>query len=75
MPYKSSYLILTGQQLAASMGWNKKSTEYSFLTERNIFVWEVVATYTIAGLILGLRPANERRRYFVTTSLIGLAQA
>ena len=24
-------------------------------------------------LILGLRPANERRRYFVTTSLIGLA--
>ena len=28
-----------------------------------------------AGLILGLRPANERRRYFVTTSLIGWAQA
>ena len=25
------------------------------------------------GLILGLRPANERRRYFVTTSLIGWA--
>ena len=25
--------------------------------------------------ILGLRPANERRRYFVTTSLIGWAQA
>ena len=27
------------------------------------------------GLILGLHPANERRRYFVTTSLIGWAQA
>ena len=27
-----------------------------------------------AGLILGLRPANERRRYFVTTSLIGWVQ-
>ena len=27
------------------------------------------------GLILALRPANERRRYFVTTSLIGWAQA
>ena len=27
-----------------------------------------------AGLILGLRPANERRRYFVTTPLIGWAQ-
>ena len=26
---------------------------------------------SIAGLILGLRPANERCRYFVTTSLIG----
>ena len=26
------------------------------------------------GLILGLRSANERRRYFVTTSLIGWAQ-
>ena len=26
------------------------------------------------GLILDLRPANERRRYFVTTSLIGWAQ-
>ena len=26
------------------------------------------------GLILGLRPANERWRYFVTTSLIGWAQ-
>ena len=27
------------------------------------------------GLILGLRPANKRRRYFVTTSLIGWSQA
>ena len=29
---------------------------------------------TDSGLIPGLRPANERRRYFVTTSLIGWAQ-
>ena len=28
-----------------------------------------------AGLILGLHPANERQRYFVTASLIGWAQA
>ena len=27
------------------------------------------------GLILGLRPSNERRRYIVTPSLIGWAQA
>ena len=30
-----------------------------------------VASGTYAGLILGLRPANERRCYFVTASLIG----
>ena len=29
----------------------------------------------ISGPILGLRPANERRRYKVTASLIGWAQA
>ena len=29
----------------------------------------------IPGLILGSRPANERRRYKVTPSLIGWAQA
>ena len=28
----------------------------------------------LPGLILSLRPANERRRYFVTMSLIGRAQ-
>ena len=27
------------------------------------------------GLILGLRPANEKRRYFVTTFLIGWAHS
>ena len=27
------------------------------------------------GLMLGLHPANERRRYFVTPSFIGWAQA
>ena len=32
------------------------------------------ASISTSGLILGLRPANERRRYFVTTSVIGWAQ-
>ena len=27
--------------------------------------------YTTAGIILSMRPVNERRRYNVTTSLIG----
>ena len=34
----------------------------------------LVVEYTTSGLILALRPANERRRHFVTTSLIGLPQ-
>ena len=33
-----------------------------------------LCTNRYAGRIPGLRPANERRRYFVTTSLIGWAQ-
>ena len=33
------------------------------------YVWD-----SVSGLILGLGPANERHRYFVTTSLIGWAQ-
>ena len=37
------------------------------------FSSEVQGWYT-AGLILGLRPANERRRYKVTPYLIGWAQ-
>ena len=31
-------------------------------------------THALSGLILGLRPANERRRYFVTASLIRWAK-
>ena len=34
----------------------------------------VCTTLMYAGLILGLRTANERRRYEVTQSLIGWAQ-
>ena len=32
-------------------------------------------SWSISGMISGLPPANERRRYFVTTSLIGWSQA
>ena len=34
-----------------------------------------IALAEISGMILGLRPANERRCYFVTTFLIGWVQA
>ena len=36
---------------------------------------KTVETNIISGLILGLHQANVRQRYFVTTSLIGWAQA
>ena len=38
------------------------------------YICNCCAVYN-TGLILGLCPANERWRYFVTTSLIGWAQA
>ena len=38
-------------------------------------VLPIKQTINKAGLILGLRPANGRRRYFVTTSFTGWAQA
>ena len=36
----------------------------------NVRYWENFTAHCIE-LILGLRPADERRRYFVTTTLIG----
>ena len=38
-----------------------------------LYVPKMIASYN-TGLMLGLRPANERRCYFVTTSLIGWVQ-
>ena len=35
----------------------------------------IVSPGSMSGLIVGLRPANERRCYFVTPSLIGWVQA
>ena len=44
-------------------------------TSDDPFHWHLWLDIIYGGLILGLRPANERRRYFVPTSLIGWAQA
>ena len=43
---------------------------YSMLSVDSLFWLAII----ISGLILGLRLANERQRYFVTMSLIGWAQ-
>ena len=45
----------------------KKSFKFSQLLKEETGVLK----YIEAGLILGLHPANERQRYFVTVSLIG----
>ena len=42
---------------------------------RHFYSTNLVPNLLDAGLILGLRPANERRRYFVTTFPIRSAQA
>ena len=41
---------------------------------KEIFTDSSLNNHTDTGLILGLCPANERRRYKVTPSLIGWAQ-
>ena len=44
--------------------------------QRTLLILQIRFTvFPKTGLILGLRPANERRCYFVTTSLTGWAQA
>ena len=40
-----------------------------------IFVLRIHQVFFLSGMILGLRPADERRRYKVTPSLIGWVQA
>ena len=38
---------------------------------KNVRIFYFILPYMYTGLILGLPPANERRRYTVTLSLIG----
>ena len=60
---------------AVVFGW--KQTEISIqweLQQKNLLAKWTSEVITVSGLILGLRPANERRHYFVTTSLIGCAK-
>ena len=56
------------------MGQCKKD-KTPLLTHWSDVFFALTYRYGMSGLILGLRTANERRRYFVTTSLIRRAQA
>ena len=59
--------LRSGPQVLTSMcGW--KVTGINIQT---MVAGKTIPRNNFAVLILGLRPANERRRYFVTTPLIG----
>ena len=64
--------VLTPNGARPSAGTEVIAKLESLLSRPSGFEWFHGMT---SGLILGLRPANERRRYFVTTSLIGRSQA
>ena len=60
--------------------WNENDETMSnvscvFEICNDIFVKLSPCFWQKSEMILDLRPVNERRRYFVTTSLIGWAQA
>ena len=58
-----SYMYLYGSIHKTDERWRYSLNAYDFFRDN------------ITGLILGLRPTNERRCYFITTSLIVWAQA
>ena len=63
------YLVWLIKVALHAVVWDQKCT----FPCRHQFQEMAIILYT--GLILGLCPANERRCYFVTTSLIGWVQA
>ena len=55
------------------IGSGKKMKSHSLINQwgSSPLIYIYWSSLQHSGLILGLHPANERRRYFVTTSLIG----
>ena len=79
-----SFLMLTRNHQSSTLlpSVQKSCPPRSFSTQRGSHVDRVLSSsrqvYSalyVTGLILGLRSANERRRYKVTLSLIGWAQS
>ena len=54
---------------------NPCHTECVFIISKQRYGAGKDVSYSYTGLILGLHPANEKWRYFVTMSFIGWAQA
>ena len=64
-PYSMSYL------LRLSHSFHSHQVNQECQVSWQISYWITSNTSQASGLILGLRPANEIRRYKVTPSLIG----
>ena len=62
-----SDVVYTYHVISETVNLNDK-TRYAGVT------FDIKIHIHVTGLILGLHPANERRRYNVTPSLIGWAQ-
>ena len=66
--YCTSFCDVVLNEGPALMIWR-----YHVISKSHYIYHRTAAMGTSSGLILGLRPANERRRYKVTPSLIGWA--
>ena len=71
---RKCYFHYWGGRIICSVHHNTHSNKY-FIRLRNASKATLKNMSLYTGLILCLRPANERRRYFVTTSLTGWVQA
>ena len=74
----SQHVMIRGETYQLSLKALVVESDVATVLENviNGFILPITSSETpTSGLILGLRPANERRWYFVTTSLIGWAQA
>ena len=73
------YVLLPPEQTGLQFMWGSARLYQSRCNKRarftsGGFIVALRRRVRSTGLILGLRPANERRRFFVTTSLIGWVQ-
>ena len=75
--YTSQWLVDSAHKEANNVEKVSDAAMFHKMSDAALFnkMYYHIRTWYNIGLILGLRPANERRRYFVTTSLIGWAQA
>ena len=74
MPYYHSYTLITMNKNILYRTYGPAMLYTYTINMENLISFYIPCIY-IAVLILGLHPANEWRRYFVTTSLIGCVQA